>query len=379
MFATSRAPTATWLSVLPLLVSVVPGVAATAGQTCNATTLCGADAPCCSPYGYCGSGPDFCFGGCDPLYSHTLTSCMPEPVCKDANITFKNFDRILMNQTAYNGNASAWDFILNQGDILNTTAGEMVMTLTKENNGTRLSSTRYVHYGQMTTRLKTGRWGGVVTAFITMSDIKDEIDWEFPGVLTTTGQTNYFWQGNIPAEDAGETIGNLTDTYDNYHDFTVDWQPDALKWLIDGQVVRTLTRESVTDNSTGVSKYPNTPSRIELSIWPAGISSEPLGTIEWADGLINWTDPDYVSHGYFYAYVDSVSITCNDPTTPSANVTAYVYGKNSSTDTPSIDFSNETTIASSGAFGFDGVRASGVKWAVAVSAAMMALGSGLLF
>jgi hypothetical protein len=26
--------------------------------------------------------------------------------------------------------------------------------------------------------VKTGRWGGVVTAFITMSDIKDEIDWE---------------------------------------------------------------------------------------------------------------------------------------------------------------------------------------------------------
>lgn len=45
--------------------------------------------------------------------------------------------------------------------------------------------------------VKTGRWAGVVTAFITMSDIKDEIDWEFPGANTTTGQTNFFWQGNI--------------------------------------------------------------------------------------------------------------------------------------------------------------------------------------
>lgn len=26
--------------------------------------------------------------------------------------------------------------------------------------------------------VKTGRWAGVVTAFITMSNIKDEIDWE---------------------------------------------------------------------------------------------------------------------------------------------------------------------------------------------------------
>jgi beta-glucanase (GH16 family) len=45
--------------------------------------------------------------------------------------------------------------------------------------------------------VKTGRWGGVVTAFITMSNIKDEIDWEFPGANTTNGQTNFFWQGNI--------------------------------------------------------------------------------------------------------------------------------------------------------------------------------------
>jgi hypothetical protein len=45
--------------------------------------------------------------------------------------------------------------------------------------------------------VKTGRWAGVVTAFITMSDIKDEIDWEFPGNATTEGQTNFFWQGFI--------------------------------------------------------------------------------------------------------------------------------------------------------------------------------------
>ena len=45
--------------------------------------------------------------------------------------------------------------------------------------------------------VKTGRWGGVVTAFITMSDIKDEIDWEFPGAKTTEGQSNFFWQGVI--------------------------------------------------------------------------------------------------------------------------------------------------------------------------------------
>ena len=47
--------------------------------------------------------------------------------------------------------------------------------------------------------VKTGRWSGVVTAFITMSDIKDEIDWEFPGNQTDQGQSNFFWQGFIRA------------------------------------------------------------------------------------------------------------------------------------------------------------------------------------
>ncbi|OSX60830.1 glycoside hydrolase family 16 protein [Postia placenta MAD-698-R-SB12] len=338
------------LSALPLLalLSALPGAAAQ-GETCNTTTLCSSANPCCSPYGYCGSGANFCFGGCDPLASHSLTSCEPEPVCQNANISFNSFDRILMNQSLYDGNASRWDFILNEGNIQNTSAGELVMLLTESNGGTRLSSTRYVHYGQMTARLKTGRWGGVVTAFITMSDIKDEIDWEFPGNETSQGQTNYFWQGVIPAQTAGQTTGNLTDTFSNYHDYTIDWQPDQLQWLVDGNVVRTLLRSSVTDNSTGVSRYPNTPSRIELSIWPAGISSEPQGTVEWAGGYINWNDSDYKSAGHFYAYVDSVSITCNDATPASSNVTSYVYGSNSTGNTPSISFSNKSTIVTTGA------------------------------
>jgi len=365
------------MALLLPLAFLLPGAAAQ--ETCNSTSLCSSANPCCSPYGYCGSGPDFCFGGCDPLGSHTLTSCMPEPVCESSNITFNSFDRILMNQSLFDGNASKWDFILNEGNIQNTTAGELVMILTEANNGTRLSSTRYVHYGQLTARLKTGRWGGVVTAFITMSDIKDEIDWEFPGNQTTQGQTNYFWQGVIPPQTAGQTTGNLTDTFSNYHDYTIDWQPDQLQWLVDGNVVRTVTRASLTDNSTGVSRYPNTPSRIELSIWPAGISSEPAGTVEWAGGMINWNDPDYQAAGHFYAYVDSVSITCNDPTPAGPNITSYVYGSNSSAFTPSIDFSNETTIsATGGALGMlDGLRGKGIAVSVFAAACAMLLGSGL--
>ena len=43
----------------------------------------------------------------------------------------------------------------------------------------------------------------------------------------------------------------------------IDWQEDTLTWLIDGNAVRTLKRSDVT-GTDGVSRYPSTPSRIEL-------------------------------------------------------------------------------------------------------------------
>lgn len=44
------------------------------------------------------------------------------------------------------------DFILESGNIMNTntSGGELAMLLTKENGGTRISSTRYLHYGTVT-------------------------------------------------------------------------------------------------------------------------------------------------------------------------------------------------------------------------------------
>jgi len=192
--------------------------------------------------------------------------------------------------------------------------------------------------------LETGRWAGVVTAFITMSSIKDEIDWEFPGNHTTEGQTNYYWQGFVPPVTNGVTETGLTDTYANWHDYTIDWQPDSLTFLIDGNVTRTILAADAIDNVTGVSEFPNTPSRIQLSIWPAGISSESQGVVEWSGGMINWSDPDYVSAGHFYALYQSVSVECNDTTAPGPGITSYVYGPNSTLNTPTIAFSNASTL-----------------------------------
>ncbi|KAI0251080.1 concanavalin A-like lectin/glucanase domain-containing protein [Lactifluus subvellereus] len=331
-------------SLIASLAIYLAVVSAQSGQICSNASPCPASAPCCSSFGFCGDG-SYCLGGCNPLASYSSVSCRPNPVCQSATYSFTNNSRICSNASLFNGNATAYDWVVNQGTIFNTNSsgGELALVLTQNNGGTRISSTRYVHYGKITATMKTGRWSGVVTAFITMSGIKDEIDWEFPGANTTTGQTNFFWQGNIPNKTQGEVENGISDTYSNYHAFAIDWQPDNLTFLIDNKVVRTVNRADTVD-SNGVAHYPTTPSSIQISLWPAGINTSAPGTIEWAGGMVNWQDPDYQSAGHFYALVKSVDVQCTDPTPPGPNVTSYVYDTNSSAMTPSIVFSNQSIV-----------------------------------
>lgn len=244
----------------------------------------------------------------------------------------------------------------------NSSGGELALLLTETNGGTRISSTRYLHYGKVTATLKTGKWGGVVTAFITMSDIKDEIDWEFPGAATTEGQTNFFWQGVIPEQTHGDTTKDLSDTFANYHDYTIDWQPDTLTFSVDNNVVRTIKASDF--QAGGINQYPNTPSRIQVSIWPAGIDSMPPGTVQWAGGMINWQDGDYQSAGHFYTLLKSVQIECSEASvvngTKQSDTTGYVYGTNASSSQPGVAFTNASTLIN-GANSIMGVQVGGLR------------------
>lgn len=323
---------------------------AVAQTTCGLGNLCPSDTPCCSEYGFCGTG-ESCLGGCNPLYSHTLTSCTPEPICANEVITFPDLSRVLTNATSYDGNSTLHDFVVDKGDVFVSSADELVLTLTQQNNGTRMSSTRYVHYGTITAMMKTARSNGVVNAFITMSDVKDEIDWEWPGNSTTSAQSNYFWLGFINATaNHGKTQTGIDDTFGTYHNYTIDWQPDALSWLIDGQVVRTVQKTDTISPDGTYYEYPTTPARVQFSIWPAGIPGEPQGTVNWAGGMIDWSDPDYVAQGHFSTVVKAVSIKCSAETAATivgslpANPQSYVYTTNdTSGHIPRVLVTNEST------------------------------------
>lgn len=135
----------------------------------------------------------FCLGGCNPLWSAAPGACVPAPVCQNGAYTFKNNDRIV-NATRYNGDPTMVDFTVDSGVALTTGGGELVLTLTQNGPtaaGTRISSTREVLYANMVARMRTSKFAGVVSTFITMSGVKDEIDWEFPGSNVNSGQTKF--------------------------------------------------------------------------------------------------------------------------------------------------------------------------------------------
>lgn len=313
--------------------------------------LCPKSAPCCSEYGFCDKG-HFCLGGCNPFFSNEPESCRAMPLCEPATYLFNDLS-VMVNHTEYEGNSTIHQWTIDEGSPAKAD-NNVALVLTETNKGTKISSTKYLHYGRITARLRTSKWAGVVTAFITMSNVKDEIDWEWPGTNVDQGQSNFFFQGNVDYATGsnGGYHDGIGDAHADFHDYTIDWQPETLSWYIDGQQVRSITKESTLKN--GKYEYPTTPARIQLSIWAAGIPEMPAGTVEWADGMIDWTNPDYVAWGNQYVViVESVTVQCDDVLPIGPETVSYVYGANDTFGIPQVFASNETTSLNSGLRGID--------------------------
>lgn len=169
---------------------------------CGPGSPCPQDTPCCSQYGQCGVGA-YCLGGCDPEYSYTLESCMAAPVCKSMDYKLTSLDDVQSN-TEYLGDASSINWVASGAPVVYNDQA-VLLTMAPDTVGTLLMSTHYVWYGKISATMTTSQGQGVVTAFILMSDVKDEIDFEFVGVDLTQAQSNYYWQGVTDCEYAVRT------------------------------------------------------------------------------------------------------------------------------------------------------------------------------
>lgn len=122
---------------------------------------------------------------------------MPAPTCKSQDYKLINTDGITPN-TEYLGDASKANWVSSGTPLQGPNKDSVILTLSEDGesgSGTLLASTHYVWYGKITATLKSSRGKGVVSAFILLSDVKDEIDFEFVGTDLQTAQSNYYFQG----------------------------------------------------------------------------------------------------------------------------------------------------------------------------------------
>jgi hypothetical protein len=114
----------------------------------------------------------------------------------------------IINSDGYDGDVNRADFTvdsyaLNNMKLLPGGGVELLLTPPLDNSpntpgqGVTVSSTAYMLYGKFCAKVKAGFPGGMVTAFISMSDVKDEIDWEWVGKDLYSAQTNYFYRGVV--------------------------------------------------------------------------------------------------------------------------------------------------------------------------------------
>ena len=140
----------------------------------------------------------------------------------------------------------------------------------------------------------------------------------------------------------------MTDTFNTYHTYEIDWTPDSITWSIDGEAQRTTFRNTTWNATSNQYHYPQTPARIQLSLWPAGLDSNGKGTVDWSGGLVDWNSPDIQNTGYYYAMVKDVNVNCYDPPSgaKASGSKAYIYNSAAGTN-DTVEITNDNTVLKS--------------------------------
>lgn len=174
----------------------------------------------------------------------------------------------------------------------------------KTNDAPTITSNFYIMYGKLDAVILAAPGNGIVSSLVLLSDVLDEIDWEWIGSDVGQAQSNYFGKGNTETYDRGAFHPV---NHQEFHDYGIEWTPEFVKWSIDGTVVRTLTPDQVKGDF-----YPQTPMQIKIGSWSGGDPQNEPGVIEWAKGPTDYTKgpfdmivksikvQDYSTGSYYY-------------------------------------------------------------------------------
>ncbi|CAF9911277.1 MAG: hypothetical protein GOMPHAMPRED_007362 [Gomphillus americanus] len=225
-----------------------------------------------------------------PTLAQTFTSCNPLEKACPANPA-------LGKSVAYNfASGAPSDFTVAAGKAPVFSSDGAHFTIAKDGDAPTVSSNWYMMFGHYKIVMKPAPGAGIVSSLVLLSDDLDEVDWEWVGSQGGKVQTNYFGKGNTTVYDRGLTLSDGTKS-DGFNTYELDWTAEHVQWIINGNVVRTLTPATADYN-----QYPQSPMQLKIGNWPAGDSSN-AGTSQWAGGNVQW------SQGPFDMIVKSVEVS----------------------------------------------------------------------
>lgn len=141
--------------------------------------------------------------------------------------------------------------------------------------GAELQSRRRFGHGYYEVEMRAARASGVVSAFFTYTgppfgDPWNELDVEILGSKPREVMFTYFRDG-----EKIEHIHQLPfDASQDLHTYAFDWQPEHLRWYVDGRLVH--------ESSPAEMRFPNLPQKMMTSIWGSDQLTEWVGPFDKA-------------------------------------------------------------------------------------------------
>ncbi|KAI7835208.1 concanavalin A-like lectin/glucanase domain-containing protein [Kickxella alabastrina] len=294
------------------------GILFASSTAVSAQSTCNEWSPCFRE-GYCDADAMFCLWGlCDETKSFNSTSCWKPEGCSSQTVVFDNSADVVPIRS-YGGNPNTSPFLsIFEPSHASVANGALELQMTydaaqKKGFGATVDAAHTIQYGKVTARVKTASVApGVVSSFIIRNDVTgDEIDFEWVGKAPREVQTNFYFNDIL---DYTQMVPYVlqSDTSADYHDYTIDWTAEAITWLVDGVVIRTVKKADTFDAASNSYKFPTSEARVAFSIWDAG-NSGAQGTQEWAGYPTPWNN----GAASYKMFVDSVSVQCDGSAMPS--------------------------------------------------------------
>lgn len=214
---------------------------------------------------------------CDPL---------TEGNCTVTDLAFSN-NPIEVDFSSENNVNKYFELYAKSGSLDYSDAG-LNFTLDKRFDNPSLQSKFYLFFGKIEVICIPAVGKGIVSTVYLQSDDLDEIDLEWIGTENTQVQTNWFSKGETSTYDRGayNSLSDSDNLFSTFHNYTIDWTKDSIKWYIDDKLVRTVGNSS----SDG---FPQSPMAVFIGVWAGGDPSNSEGTIEWAGGETDYSDAPF--------------------------------------------------------------------------------------